>query len=93
MTPAVLEVRKAEAVELAKRLMQIQKITGLGKAATRCDSWASRDLIECMIDPTTNEAIEAVWRLDSTRMIAGGVRMVRDVGLAEDLAQDALVPA
>jgi RNA polymerase sigma factor (sigma-70 family) len=44
-------------------------------------------------DPTIQEAIEAVWRLESTRLIAGLVRMVRDVGLAEDLAQDALVAA
>jgi RNA polymerase sigma factor (sigma-70 family) len=44
-------------------------------------------------DPTTQEVIEAVWRLESTRLIAGLVRIVRDVGLAEDLAQDALVAA
>jgi RNA polymerase sigma factor (sigma-70 family) len=44
-------------------------------------------------DPTTQEAVEAVWRLESTRLIAGLVRMVRDLGLAEDLAQDALVAA
>jgi RNA polymerase sigma factor (sigma-70 family) len=44
-------------------------------------------------DQTTAEAIEAVWRLESTRLIAGLVRMVRDVGLAEDLAQDAMVAA
>jgi RNA polymerase sigma factor (sigma-70 family) len=44
-------------------------------------------------DPTAQEAIEAVWRLESTRLVAGLVRMVRDVGLAEDLAQDALVAA
>jgi RNA polymerase sigma factor (sigma-70 family) len=44
-------------------------------------------------DPTAREAIEAVWRLESTRLIAGLVRIVRDVGLAEDLAQDALVAA
>ena len=44
-------------------------------------------------DPTTQEAIEAVWRLESTRLIAGLVRIVRDVGLAEDFAQDALVAA
>jgi RNA polymerase sigma factor (sigma-70 family) len=44
-------------------------------------------------DPTAQQAIEAVWRLESTRLIAGLVRMVRDVGLAEDLAQDALVAA
>jgi RNA polymerase sigma-70 factor, ECF subfamily len=37
--------------------------------------------------------VEAVWRMESARLIAGLVRMVRDVGLAEDLAQDALVAA
>jgi RNA polymerase sigma factor (sigma-70 family) len=42
---------------------------------------------------TTQEAVEAVWRLESTRLIAGLVQIVRDVGLAEDLAQDALVAA
>jgi RNA polymerase sigma factor (sigma-70 family) len=41
----------------------------------------------------TQRAIEAVWRIESARLIAGLVRMVRDVGLAEDLAQDALVAA
>ena len=46
-----------------------------------------------MTDRTTQETIEAVWRLESTRLIAGLVRIVRDVGLAEDLAQDALVAA
>jgi RNA polymerase sigma factor (sigma-70 family) len=38
-------------------------------------------------------AIEAVWRIESARLIAGLARMVGDVGLAEDLAQDALVAA
>jgi predicted RNA polymerase sigma factor len=42
---------------------------------------------------TTQQAIEAVWRLESTRLIAGLVRIVGGVGLAEDLAQDALVAA
>src|SRR5947209_15577078 len=41
----------------------------------------------------TRRAIEAVWRVESAHVIAGLVRMVRDVGLAEDLAQDALVAA
>jgi RNA polymerase sigma factor (sigma-70 family) len=41
----------------------------------------------------TNASIEAVWRIESTRLIATLARMVRDVGLAEDLAQDALVAA
>jgi predicted RNA polymerase sigma factor len=41
----------------------------------------------------THRAIEAVWRIESARLIAGLARMVRDVGLAEDLAQDALVIA
>jgi len=38
-------------------------------------------------------AIEAVWRIESARLIAGLARMTQDVGLAEDLAQDALVAA
>src|SRR6201992_4520158 len=38
-------------------------------------------------------AVETVWRIESARLIAGLARMVRDVGLAEDLAQDALVAA
>jgi RNA polymerase sigma factor (sigma-70 family) len=38
-------------------------------------------------------AIEALWRLESARIIAALTRMVRDVGLAEELAQDALVAA
>jgi RNA polymerase sigma factor (sigma-70 family) len=38
-------------------------------------------------------AIDAVWRIESPRLIAGLARMVRDVGLAEELAQDALVVA
>ena len=38
-------------------------------------------------------AIEAVWRIESTRLIAGIARVVRDVGVAEELAQDALVAA
>jgi len=38
-------------------------------------------------------SVEAVWRLESARLIAGLARLVRDVGLAEELAQDALVAA
>ncbi len=40
-----------------------------------------------------HRAIDAVWRIESPRLIAGLARIVRDVGLAEDLAQDALVAA
>jgi RNA polymerase sigma factor (sigma-70 family) len=41
----------------------------------------------------THRAIDAIWRIESAKLIAGLARMVRDVGLAEDLAQDALVAA
>src|SRR5438552_17467582 len=41
----------------------------------------------------THRAIDAVWKIESARLIAGLARVVRDVGLAEDLAQDALVAA
>jgi len=40
-----------------------------------------------------HRVIEAVWRIESAKLIAGLARMVKDVGLAEDLAQDALVAA
>lgn len=42
---------------------------------------------------TVQRTIEAVWRIEAARLIAGLARVVRDVGLAEDLAQDALVAA
>ena len=37
--------------------------------------------------------IDAVWRMESARVIAGLTRIVRDIGIAEELAQDALVAA
>jgi RNA polymerase sigma factor (sigma-70 family) len=41
----------------------------------------------------THLAIDAVWRIESAKIVAGVARMVRDIGLAEELAQDALVAA
>ena len=46
-----------------------------------------------MTAPDTHRAIDAVWRIESAKVIAGLTRMVRDVGVAEDLAHDALVAA
>ena len=46
-----------------------------------------------MVATDTHRAIEAVWKIESARVIAGLTRIVRDVGLAEELAQDALVVA
>ena len=46
-----------------------------------------------MTVPDTHRTIDAVWRIESARLIAALARMVGDVGLAEDLAQDALVAA
>jgi RNA polymerase sigma-70 factor (ECF subfamily) len=43
--------------------------------------------------PEIHRTIDAVWRIESAKVIAGLARMVRDVGLAEELAQDALVAA
>jgi len=45
------------------------------------------------MSPDAHRAIEAVWRIESARLIGGLARLVKDVGLAEDLAQDALVAA
>ena len=46
-----------------------------------------------MTNNDTHRAIDAVWRIESAKLIAGLTRIVKDVGLAEDLAQDALVAA
>ena len=46
-----------------------------------------------MTAPDVQRAIETVWRIESPKVIASVARMVRDVGLAEDLAHDALVTA
>ena len=46
-----------------------------------------------MTTPGISETIAAVWRIESARIVAGLARIVRDIGVAEDLAQDALVAA
>lgn len=46
-----------------------------------------------MTQTETHRAIDAVWRIESAKVIAGLARIVRDVGIAEELAQDALVAA
>jgi RNA polymerase sigma factor (sigma-70 family) len=46
-----------------------------------------------MMASETHRTIDAVWRIESAKLIAGLARMVGDVGVAEDLAQDALVAA
>jgi RNA polymerase sigma factor (sigma-70 family) len=46
-----------------------------------------------MADPSIHRSVEAVWRIESAKIIAKLARMLRDVGLAEELAQDALVAA
>ncbi|MBM2812380.1 MAG: subfamily polymerase sigma factor [Chloroflexi bacterium] len=46
-----------------------------------------------MVASDAQQAIDAVWRIESAKLIGGLARIVRDVGLAEDLAQDALVIA
>src|SRR6201987_4506357 len=46
-----------------------------------------------LMSTLTHSTIDAVWRIESARLIAALTRMVRDVGVAEELAQDALVAA
>ncbi|MEO7128512.1 MAG: sigma factor, partial [Rhodoferax sp.] len=41
----------------------------------------------------THQVIDAIWRIESAKIVAGTLRLVRDLGLAEELAQDALVAA
>ncbi|MEU5861418.1 MULTISPECIES: RNA polymerase sigma factor [unclassified Nonomuraea] len=49
--------------------------------------------IEAVTASDAHRAVEAVWRIEAARLIAGLAGLVRDVGLAEELAQDALVAA
>jgi RNA polymerase sigma-70 factor, ECF subfamily len=46
-----------------------------------------------MAVPEAHRAIEAVWRIERAWLVAGLVRMLRDVGLAEELARDVLLAA
>ncbi len=46
-----------------------------------------------MTAPDLRRTIDAIWRIESARIVAGLARTVRDVGLAEELAQDAFVAA
>lgn len=46
-----------------------------------------------MVDTGIQRSVEAVWRIESAKIIAKLSRMLRDVGLAEELAQDALIAA
>jgi len=50
-------------------------------------------LVAVAVEDEVKRTVEAVWRIESPRLIAGLVRMMRDVGVAEELAQDALVAA
>ena len=70
------------------------------EGAGRSEAVVSGDLVRAATDDPgavkesdTHRAIDAVWRIESARLIAGLARIVRDVGLAEELAQDALVAA
>jgi RNA polymerase sigma-70 factor (ECF subfamily) len=49
--------------------------------------------LDCVTTADVHTTIDAVWRIESARLIAGLTRVVRDVGLAEDLAQDSLLAA
>ena len=46
-----------------------------------------------MSESETHRAINSVWKIEQPRLIAGLTRMVRDISLAEELAQDALIIA
>ena len=66
-------------------------MSGRGTGTTHSDF--QRKERRSMTASDTHRAIEAVWRIEAPRLIAGLARIVRDIGLAEDLAQDALVSA
>ena len=53
----------------------------------------ARVVMGTVTETDIHNAIQAVWRIESARIVAGIARIVRDIGVAEDLAQDALVAA
>ena len=75
------------------RLMILVKPTGTSQDCGALASRADPALIAAVTAPDIHRTIDAVWRMESPRLIAGITRIVRDVGLAEDLAQDALLAA
>src|SRR5205807_9125405 len=65
----------------------------VGCSFAACAGAWKDDVIDDVNTTDTHGAIDAVWRIESAKLIAGLTRMVRDVGVAEDLAQEALVVA
>jgi RNA polymerase sigma-70 factor, ECF subfamily len=61
--------------------------------AFACIAHRKNDVIDDVTTTDIHAAIDAVWRIESAKLIAGLTRIVRDVGIAEDLAQEALVAA
>ncbi len=49
--------------------------------------------LNCMSAPDANRTIDSIWRIESPKLVAGLTRMVGDIGVAEELAQDAVVAA
>src|SRR5207253_8380375 len=70
-----------------------KRTTKTQRAQSLCALCVFVVLLFIMTISETHRAIDAVWRIESARLIAGLARIVRDIGLAEDLAQDALVIA
>jgi len=65
----------------------------VGCSFAACAGAWKDDVIDDVNTTDTHGAIDAVWRIESAKLIAGLTRIVRDVGIAEDLAQEALVAA
>jgi RNA polymerase sigma factor (sigma-70 family) len=89
----------AQAADVVEARVQAEAGAGAGAAAAAGAGATDADVLDTD-QPTgpaaaaaAHRAIEAVWRLESARLVAGLARTVRDVDLAEELAADALVTA
>ena len=94
-TPELREQEeRLRAVEKRGPLRTATQTRGLARwRLGACESARRDDVIGPCRRTEMQRAIEAVWRIEAPKLIAGLARIVRDVGLAEDLAQDALVSA
>ena len=76
-----------------RQVFEAEDFGRYARAARGQSGCASRPRRLGVAASATHRAIDAVWRIESARLIAGLTRIVRDVAVAEDLAQDALVAA
>ena len=92
LTPKPLCVQIPQGFSLGSHKLEDKRAPAPRPAFPPLLATASTTPLTTAAMPTTHQAIETVWKAESTRLIAGIARVTRDIGLAEELAQDAFSP-